>query len=103
MADKKKLIVEYSSQSLENAKEIVSYLQKNFSEKEVTNFYKVLADFEKIIILYPTIYSESKKKKFRRAVLSKVLSVFYSVKKNKISIIAIFDNRWDEAFKIWRV
>ena len=100
MADKKKLIVEYSSQSLENAKEIVSYLQKNFSEKEVTNFYKVLADFEKIIILYPTIYSESKKKKFRRAVLSKVLSVFYSVKKNKISIIAIFDNRWDEAFKI---
>ena len=100
MADKKKLIVEYSSQSLENAKEIVSYLQKNFSEKEVTNFYKVLADFEKIIILYPTIYSESKKKKFRRAVLSKVLSVYYSVKKNKISIIAIFDNRWDETSKI---
>jgi hypothetical protein len=98
MADKKKLIVEYSSQSLENAKEIVSYLQKNFSQNEVTNFYKVLADFEKIIILYPTIYSESKKKKFRRAVLSKVLSVYYSVKKNKISIIAIFDNRWDETF-----
>jgi plasmid stabilization system protein ParE len=100
MAEKKNLSVEYSKQSLENAKEIVSYLQKNFSEKEVTNFYKVLADFEKIIILYPTIYSESKKKKFRRAVLSKVLSVYYSVKKNKISIIAIFDNRWDEINKI---
>ena len=100
MADKKKLIVQYSRLSLENAKEIVSYLQTNFSEKEVTNFYKVLTDFENIIILYPTIYSESKKKKFRRAVLSKVLSVYYSVKKNKISIIAIFDNRWDEKSKI---
>ena len=100
MAEKNNLSVEYSKQSLENAKEIVSYLQKNFSEKEVTNFYKVLADFENIIILYPTIYSESKKKKFRRAVLSKVLSVYYSVKKNKFSIIAIFDNRWDEINKI---
>jgi plasmid stabilization system protein ParE len=100
MAEKKNISVEYSKQSLENAKEIVSYLQKNFSEKEVTNFYKVLADFENIIILYPTIYSESKKKKFRRAVLSKVLSVYYSVKKNKVSIIAIFDNRWDEINKI---
>ena len=103
MADKKKLIVAYSRQSLENAKEIVSYLQTNFSEKEVTNFYKVLADFENIIILYPTIYSQSKKKKYRRAVLSKVLSVYYSVKKNKISILAIFDNRWDEKSKICRV
>ena len=103
MADKKKLIVQYSRLSLENAKEIVSYLQTNFSEKEVTNFYKVLTDFENIIILYPTIYSESKKKKFRRAVLSKVLSVYYSVKKNKISILAIFDNRWDETSKISRV
>ena len=100
MAEKKNLSVEYSKQSLANAKEIVSYLQKNFSEKEVTNFYKVLADCENIIILYPTIYSESKKKKFRRAVLSKVLSVYYSVKKNKVSIIAIFDNRWDETSKI---
>ena len=100
MAEKKNLTVEYSKQSLENAKEIVFYLRKNFTEKEITNFYKVLADFEKIIILYPTIYSESKKKKFRRAVLSKVLSVYYSVKKNKISIIAIFDNRCDETSKI---
>lgn len=102
MADKKKLFVEYSKQSLENAKEIITYLRKNFSEKEVANFYKVLTDFEKIIILYPTIYSESKKKKFRRAVLSKVLSVYYSVGKNKISIIAIFDNRWDQTTKYSR-
>jgi hypothetical protein len=103
MDEKKILKVEYSKQSLENAKEIVSYLRKNFSEKEITNFYKVLADFEKIIILYPTIYSESKKKKVRKAVLSKVLSVYYLVKKKNILIVAILDNRWDEARKISRV
>ena len=100
MVDNKSLIVEYSKQSLENVKEIVSYLQNKFTEKEVNNFFKVLNDFEKIIILYPELYSESQKKRIRRAVLSKVLSVYYSVNKNKISIIAIFDNRWDETNKI---
>lgn len=100
MVDNKSLIVEYSKQSLENVKEIVSYLQNKFTEKEVNNFFKVLNDFEKIIILYPELYSESQKKRIRRAVLSKVLSVYYSVNKNKISIIAIFDNRWDETSKI---
>ena len=100
MAEKKKFIVEYSQQSLENAREIVYYLQKKFTEKEVNSFYKALNDFEKIIVFYPTIYSESKKKRVRRAVLSKVLSVYYSINKNKISIIAIFDNRWDESSKL---
>ncbi len=100
MAEKKKFIVEYSQQSLGNAREIVYYLQKKFTEKEVNNFYQALNDFEKIIVFYPTLYSESKKKRVRRAVLSKVLSVYYSINKNKISIIAIFDNRWDETSKI---
>jgi hypothetical protein len=100
MAEKISFTVEYSKQSVENAKEIVSYLQKKFTEKEVNNFYKALSDFEKIISLYPTLYSASQKKRIRRAVLSKVLSVYYSINKNKISIIAIFDNRWDETRKI---
>lgn len=99
MDKKKKLIVEYSKQSLKNTKEIVSYLRRKFTEKEVNNFYQSLRDFEKIIITYPTLYSESKKKKIRRAVISKVLSIYYLINKNTISIVAIFDNRWDEKSK----
>jgi hypothetical protein len=82
MAEKRKLIIEYSKQSLINAKEIVAYLRSKFTEKEVNNFYKALNEFEKIISVYPTLYSESRKRKIRRAVLSKVLSVFYSINKN---------------------
>jgi N-acetyl-gamma-glutamylphosphate reductase len=100
MAEKRKLIIEYSKQSLINAKDIVAYLRSKFTEKEVNNFYKALNEFEKIISVYPTLYSESRKRKIRRAVLSKVLSVFYSINKNKISIVAIFDNRWDETSKL---
>ena len=63
MAEKEDFIVQYSKQSLENAKEIVSYLLEKFSEKEVNRFYKDLNDFEKIIIIYPTLYLESQKKR----------------------------------------
>jgi dTDP-D-glucose 4,6-dehydratase len=37
MVYNKSLIVEYSKQSLENVKEIVSYLHNKFTEKEVNN------------------------------------------------------------------
>ncbi len=100
MAEKSNFVVEYSKQSLINAKDIVFYLRIKFSEKEVNNFYLAISDFEKIITVYPILYPESSKKGIRRAVLSKVLIVYYSVKKNKILIIAIFDNRWDENMKL---
>ena len=100
MADREKLTVEYSIQSLQNAREIVAYLKRKFTENEVSKFYQALDDFEKVISSYPTLYSESKKKKIRRAVLSRVLSVYYSINENTISIIAILDNRWDESQKL---
>jgi hypothetical protein len=100
MAEKRKFVVEYSSQSLKNATEIISYLQRKFSQKEIDNFYKTLNDFENIIHLFPTLYAESKKVKIRKAVLSKVLSVYYKLMKNKVVIIAILDNRWEESNRI---
>jgi hypothetical protein len=50
--------------------------------------------------LFPTLYPENKKLKIRKAVLSKVLSVYYTIRKNKIFVVAILDSRWDEARKI---
>lgn len=96
MAEKKNVTLEYSPTSLNNAIEIANYLRNKFSEKEVEKFYQFLLDFEHIIVKFPTLYNASKKKKIRRAVLSKELSVFYLFTKSKISIVAIIDNRWDQ-------
>lgn len=96
MAEKKRFAVEYSAQSLKNATEIAAYLRRKFSQKEIDKFFQSLADFEKIISLFPTLYAESSKMKIRRAVLSKVLSVYYTITSNKVYIIAILDNRCDE-------
>ena len=72
----------------------------HFTEKEVSSFYQTLQEFEKIVSLFPNLYPESKKRRVRRAVLSRELSVYYAIKKNNILIVAIFDNRWDKATKI---
>lgn len=100
MAEKKRLVVEYSKHSLNSAAEIVAYLKSKFSQKEIDAFYQNLEDFEKIISLYPTLYNQSNKTKIRRAVLNKVLSVYYTSSESKVSIIDIHDNRWDFAKRI---
>lgn len=95
MAEKKSLAIEYSKHSLNSTVEIVAYLRNKFSQKEIDAFYQTLEDVEKIISLYPTLYNQSNKMKVRRAVLNKVLSVYYTSSESKISIIDIHDNRWD--------
>jgi len=95
MDEKTRLVIEYSKQSLISAAEIVAYLKNKFSQREIDAFYQALEDFAKIISLFPTLYKQSNRLKIRRAVLSKVLSVYYLYNGNKVSIIDIHDNRWD--------
>ena len=100
MTEKKRLVVKYSLSSLNSATQIVAYLRRRFSEKEVTKFYQFLSDFEQIIGIFPTLYPESLKRNVRRAVLSKELSVYYNEKKNKVNIVAILDNRWEQSRRL---
>jgi plasmid stabilization system protein ParE len=100
MAKRQRLEVEYAPNALKHAQQIVAYLRQKFSEKEVTKFYRFLNDFEQIIVMFPTLYSESLKKNVRKAVLSHQLSLYYSVKNNKINVVAILDNRWEQSRKL---
>jgi plasmid stabilization system protein ParE len=87
--------VEYTEHSVQLANEIVNYLNIRFSEKEVTRFFKLLIDFERIVSIFPTLYPVSSQINVRRAILSKELAVYYTVTKSKINVVAIIDNRWD--------
>lgn len=96
MPDQNIIHVYWTEQSLENARNIQQYLSKNFSNTEVNNFYEVLISFRKVVEVFPKLYPKSiKQQKVRRAVLSKELSVFYRINKNKIEVLAILDNRCD--------
>ena len=76
------LFVDWTNRAISDSLAIKKYLLKEFSQKEIDHFYKLLESFEKIIISYPKLYPQStKNKKVRRAVLSKELSVFINYQK----------------------
>lgn len=96
MPDSKVASINWTNRSLQNAISVKRYLLLNFSEKEVESFFALLNSFEIAVRAFPKLYPlSSSKKGIRRAVLSKVVSVFYRVKSNNVEVLAIIDNRTD--------
>jgi hypothetical protein len=63
-----------------NAIAIKEYLTRKFSGREVSNF--------------PTLYPESKSQKLlRRAVIHKNTTVYYIFDEDKVTVVALKDNR----------
>jgi hypothetical protein len=98
MADKTLHEIAYSKRSVANVRTIRDYLLYKFTQREVDNLYSMLGAFENVVVVIPKLYPLIiNSKKIRRAVLSKQLSVFYIDSKDRISIVAILDNRMDNS------
>ena len=92
--------VEWTKRSLQNAIAIKKYLIRKFSGKEVSKFEKLLKQFELTVSNFPTLYPESQSQKLlRRAVIHKNTTVYYIFNKNKVTVIAMKDNRQKKAGK----
>jgi len=98
MPDYPLLPIYYTDRSVADLLNIKGYILKYFTQKEVNRLYVMLQSFEKVVAAFPELYPTSiKSNKIHRAVLSKQLSVFYRVSKDKISVVAIIDNRMSYA------
>lgn len=96
MSDKEALAIYWTGKALKNASSIKVYLKENFSEREIDSFYSLLSAFEESVKVFPELYPQTNNEtKIRRAVLSKVLSVFYRILNDKIEVLAVLDNRSD--------
>ena len=92
--------VEWTKRSLLNAIAIKNYLIRKFSGKEVSKFESLLKQFEITVSNFPTLYPESQSQKLlRRAVIHKNTTVYYIFNKNKVTVIAMKDNRQKKAGK----
>ena len=92
--------VEWTNRSLRNAIDIKHYLISEFSGKEVSKFENLLKQFELTVSNFPTLYPESKSQKLlRRAVIHKNTTVYYVFAENKVTVIAMKDNRQKKASK----
>jgi plasmid stabilization system protein ParE len=90
--------VEWTKRSLINAIAIKNYLIQKFTVKEVVKFERLLRQFELTVSNFPTLYPESKSQKLlRRAVIHKNTTVYYIFNKNKVTVVAMKDNRKEKA------
>ena len=84
----------WSDESLKNLDTLITYLEQNWTEKEIGKFLSNLDKRIKLISLNPLIFASTpKSRNIRRSVLSKQTSIFYRITDDSIEILSIFDTR----------
>jgi plasmid stabilization system protein ParE len=84
----------WSAESLRSAKQIHVYISLGFSKREVQNFETLLVEFELLVVQFPGMYPRSERHlDLRRAVLSRMLTLFYKVDGDEITVVFMKDNR----------
>lgn len=71
----------------------VSYLQKEFSDKEISNLLIKIEETLELISINPKIFPISEKKGIHKAVLLKYNSIYYREINNTVEILSFFSNR----------
>jgi plasmid stabilization system protein ParE len=76
--------------------EILDYIESEFGKIARDQFRTRAKEFTQLLLEFPEIGSiEAKKKGIRGFQISKQTRVFYQIKKNRITILTLFDSRQD--------
>ncbi len=81
------------SHAQQRYREIIDYLEKDWSQKEVQNFVRYTNDLIKQIELNPQLFKEIPKSGLRQAVLTKHNLILYRIVEDQIQLLTIFDTR----------
>ena len=87
------LKVFWTSDATESFNSAISYLESNWTDKEVRNFVKATDRTIVLISNFPRIFRRSAKKNIHQAVITKQTSLFYQVEKKHIELLLFWDNR----------
>ena len=84
----------WSDEALSNLKNILTYLENNWSTKEINKFATLLDRQLNRIQNNPFLFAESESRStIRKSVLTKQVSIYYRVKNKTVELISLFDNR----------
>ena len=88
--------IEWTLEAEQNLNSIFDYLEKVWTEREISIFAKKLESNLQTISLYPTLFPYfNKEKSMRRCVMSSQTTIYYCdiQTDKKIVVITLFDNR----------
>jgi len=84
----------WTNKALANLDNIIQYLTDNWTEKEISKFFRKLDKRIYIISLRPLLYPlTSNRKNVRRSVLTSQITIYYRINKQIIEILTLFDDR----------
>ena len=84
----------WSDEALSNLKNILTYLENNWSTKEINKFATLLDRQLNRIQNNPFLFAESESRStIRKSVLTKQVSIYYRIKNKTVELISLFDNR----------
>ncbi len=85
--------VVWSKRAMTDLKDIIHYLESNWSEKEISHFFRKLDSQITVIQNQPHAFPATKNKNLRRSVLSEQTTIYYSISQDTVRIVALFDTR----------
>jgi plasmid stabilization system protein ParE len=86
--------VVWSEEANKNLEQIIDYLEKEWTEKEIGNFFGKLEKTITLISKKPNLFRiTNKRKNIHKCVLIKQVSIYYKHSKDTVYIISLFDNR----------
>ena len=84
----------WSDEALSNLKNIIEYLESRWTKREITKFAKLLEKQINRIKNNPFLFLKSETvEDYRKSVLSKQTTLYYTINGSEIRIISLFDNR----------
>ncbi len=84
----------WTSRALSDLKNVITYLEKNWTSREIQKFALLLDLQINRLKLHPNLFPESHRfKNIRKSVLTSQISIYYRVGIKEIQIISLFDNR----------
>jgi addiction module RelE/StbE family toxin len=90
------LKIRWTEEATKNLESIIIYLETNWTTKELKRFFQKLEKQLLLISIFPEAYPLSqKKKRIHRCVLTKNLTIYYTVKDDSLVLLALFDTRQD--------
>ena len=83
----------WTKEANENLSKVIKYLEENWTEKEIKKFLTKLDKHISLIRTQPDSFPKSNNYNVRRSVLTKQITLYYSIRQETLFIVSIFDNR----------
>jgi plasmid stabilization system protein ParE len=88
------LKIRWTEEATKNLESIINYLESNWTSKELIKFFQKLEKQLLLLSLFPEAYPFSiRRRKIHRCVLSKYLTIYYTIEDECLVLLSIFDTR----------